>query len=171
MSRQFSLEMAAVGKPLIHIVSPAHPSISSGLSSHLWWWWFPASLFTVASRNRGVPGGAAFPLAAPNCFSWLLSGILPYRIISGNSKYLHGKFSVELSAFSKCALHRAVFCRMRAGCHIPGDHNRSCSLWLCCDLSAFFLLKASWDGIDRWGGRILMEVRAQNLVSGRPGTL
>lgn len=111
--------------------------------------------------------GAAFPGAAPKCFCWSLSGVLPLRTISGNSNYLHRKFPLAPSALSKCALHRSVF--RRAGCHIPGSHSWSCSLWYAvCDLSAFFLLKASWESIDRQAGSILNEVRAQNLLSGRP---
>lgn len=108
---------------------------------------------------------AAFSMAASNCFCCLPSWVLPSRTTSGNSlQKVRGWTS---SAFSKCALYRAVF-RMRAGCHISGGHKWSCSFWLCCDLSVFSCSRPPGSSWPRSGGSILMHLKAQNLEAGGP---
>lgn len=106
------------------------------LSLFFWWWRLPAISAHRSFREQLLLVDAAFSMAASSCFCCLLSRKFyrPGQLLATLSTKVRCWAS---SALSKCALHRAVF-RMRAACHIPSGHKWSCSLCLCCDLSAFF---------------------------------
>lgn len=145
MSKEFLCDGREAGNPLITMrPQPALPlaAVPAGISGD---GGSPPSQLTAASGNSSSSwmqlSQWRLPAASAACS---LEFYPPGPLLATLSTKVHCWAS---SALSKCALHRAVF-RRRAGCYIPGGHEWSCSLWLCCDLSAFFLLPASREAMD-----------------------